>query len=141
MDCISHRDLIHQLALRRLARVDREAPFAAMEQAIFHLEARAALDYDMLKAVLVPYANTVLDLDEQDGPRENDAGFDVLDLVIDTVCPEVFVELEDLVPAESIPEKEAEMAWEQYWAFKKAVFFAILEFHFCIFDATSLELD
>jgi hypothetical protein len=141
MEYISQLELLNQLALRRLSVVERESSFMEMEKAIFQLEERDALDYDMLKSVLAPYARTAVNIDETGGPNENDHGFDVLDLVIDTVSPEAFGQLELLKPHEAASVEEADVAFEGYWQFKQALFFAILEFHFGIYDANDYEPD
>lgn len=141
MNYISHVDLINQLALRRMTLVTHEASFANLEDAVFQLQERDALDYDMLKSVLAPYACTGIDLDEMGGPHCNDLGYDALDLIIETVSPEVFAQLELLIPGENEPEEEFDLAWEGYWEFKHAVFFAMMELHFSIFDINAVEVD
>jgi hypothetical protein len=141
MEYISHVDLINQLALRRMSLVTHEASFSDLEEAVFQLEEREALDFSMLKAVLAPYANTGIDLDEMGGPNTNDVGFDALDLIIETVCPDAFTQLELLIPGEDEPEEQFHLAWEGCSEFKRAVFFAIMELHFSVYDINAVEID
>lgn len=141
MEALSHLDLINLLAQRRMALVTHESSFAELEEAVFQLEARDALDIDMLKAVLAPYHNTAIDLlDELDALQYNEYGFDAIDLIIDTVNPDIFAELELLMPEDDQNEEVAEASWEAYWEYKIAVFFALVEFHFGIYDSQSADI-
>lgn len=141
MEAISHLDLINLLAQRRMALITHESSFADLEEAVFQLEARDALDIDMLKAVLAPYYNTAIDLlDELDALQFNEYGFDAIDLIIDTVNPDILAEIELLMPEDDENEEAAEAGWEAYWEMKIAAFFAIVELHFGIYDSQTADI-